>query len=98
FERGRRHLSACHPVYAIVYKNHKDVFTAVTGMQNFSGTNGGQIPIALIGKDKLIGVKPYNAGCNSRSPSMSSFLPVDVDVVICKYCTTHRCHANGIFL
>ena len=44
----------CHPVNSIVNKNNQYVFTTVTGMHNFSGSNRCQITIALVSKNKVL--------------------------------------------
>ncbi len=67
-------------------------------MHNFSRTDRSKIAIALVGKNKLIGIHPCNACSHSRCTSVGCFLPVNINIIIGKNGTSNRRNTDGFVL
>ena len=87
-QRRRGHLAAGHAVNGIVDENHGDIFPACRGMDRLRRADGGQVAVALVGKDDILRAGPLDAGCDGRRSAVGS-----LDAVAGKICLlyTSRC-------
>ena len=90
-------MSAGHAVYCVVDEYHCYVFGAVGGVNGFAGANSSHVAVALVGEYEFVGLQALDGGCHSRCATVCSLNHVDVDVVVGKHGTAHRCNAYGIF-
>ncbi|KJU86250.1 hypothetical protein MBAV_001557 [Candidatus Magnetobacterium bavaricum] len=93
-ERCRGHLSACHAVGGIVYKEHRQVFTPVGGVYDFGHPYGCQVAIPLVGKHYRLRVDSLERRGYGRGSSVCTLYYVKVKVVIGKHGTTHRRYSD----
>src|SRR5690606_39600036 len=94
----RSHLTTCHTINCIVYEYYGNILTPVCSVDCFSSTNCGKVAITLVCEYHFIRKESFCRSGNSGSATMSSFLPVNIKIVIRKYCTTNRCNSNCFLL
>src|SRR5665648_777763 len=92
------HLSTSHTIDCIIDKDRRYILASGSGMYNLRSTNGSQITITLIRENYLIRMDSFDSRGNSRRPTMSCFLHINVKVIIGQYCTAYRRYANCFFL
>ena len=92
---GGSHLAAGHAKVGVVDEDDRDVFTAGGGMNDLARPDGGQIAIALIGKDDPVGQDAFDAGRHGWRATMCGFHKVCGEIVIGEDRAAHRRHADG---
>ena len=75
-----------------------DMLTTVQGVDGFAGTDARQIAIALISEDKTIRPQALDTRSYSRCTTMSSLLPVNIQIAISKDSAAHRTYAHRLIL
>lgn len=65
-------------------------------MNDFTCTDGSKVTIALICKYCLFGVYSLDTCCCCGSTTMRTLDCVNVEVVVCKYCTTYGNCNDGV--
>ena len=91
---GGGHLAACHSIDRIVDEDDGYVLASVAGVDDLGRANGGQLAIALIGEDHLVGIHAADACGHCRGAAMGGLHPVYVYVVIYEHRASHRADAN----
>ncbi len=97
-QRGRSHLSAGHPVDRIVHEKDADLFATVGSMHNFGGADGGEVSVALVSNDDLVGAGALQSGGGCRSAAVCDLHVPDVKVVISEDRATDGTDKNGLVL
>ncbi len=64
-------------------------------MYGLGRTYGGKIAVTLIGEHQSVGVKTLGGGGHGGSASVSGLYPVNIYIVICEYCASHRSDADS---
>ncbi|SPD76278.1 hypothetical protein PITCH_A880031 [uncultured Desulfobacterium sp.] len=80
-----RHLSACHSVYAIVYKDYCNVFSPVCSMDGLCGPYGRNIAVTLIREDNSIRQHPFYPCSQGRASAVGGLSHIHIQIIICKY-------------
>jgi len=93
--RRRRHLAAGHPIYGVVDKNGRKLFTPIGGVHDFAHSDTGQIAVALIGENHQIRSNPLNPGSHGGCPAMGGLLKVKGEIVVHQDGTADRRYAYG---
>ena len=65
-------------------------------MDDFGGTDGGQVAVALISEDQRTGAGTLGTGGNCGSTAVGGFIHIAVEVVICKDGASDRGHAHDV--
>ena len=65
-------------------------------MDGLGGADGGQVAIALIGEDHIIGLGTLDAGGDGGSTPMGSLHHITVEVIVCHNGTAYRRNADGV--
>ena len=95
---GWRHLSAGHTIDGIIDEDDGNMLTTVQGVDGFAGTDARQIAIALISEDETIRPQALDTRSYSRCTTMSSLLPVNIQIAISKDSAAHRTYAHRLIL
>ena len=95
---GWSHLSTGHTIDGIVDEDDGDVLATVQGVDGLAGTDTRQVAIALISEDEAIRPQTLDARSHSRSTTMGSFLPVDIQIAVSEDGTAHRTNAHCLIL
>ena len=66
-------------------------------MQAFGDADGGQVAVALIGKDEIIRAGPFDAGGHGRGPAVGGLADIHVKIIIHEDRAAHRGGADGLF-
>ena len=93
---GRSHLTSCHTVYCIVNEDNSNVLTAVECVNGLCSTNTSKITVTLVCEHQTVRPQAFYSCCNSRCSSVSSLLPVNIYILVCKYGTSHRRNSHGL--
>src|SRR5271157_1172047 len=93
---GRRHLSACHTVHTVIDKNYGDEFTAVCSVKTFGGSYCREVPVALVGEDKVLRPHPLDTCSHCCAASVSRFYRIDIEIIIDKHAAACRCDADRL--
>ena len=88
-------MSTSHAINGIIDEDGGDIFTPAGRVDDFGHANGGQIAIALIGKDHQIRSNAFNTGGHRRCTSMGGLLKIKSKIIIHHNGTAHRCDTNG---
>ena len=64
-------------------------------MDGLGGADGGEVAVALVGEDDVLGPQAAGGGGDGGSAAVGGLNPVDVDVVVCKDGASYGSHADG---
>ncbi len=95
---GGGHLSARHAVDSVVHEKDCDLLTAVGGMHDFSGANGREIAVSLIGNDDFVGMGSLDSGGRSGRAAVRGLDIAYVEIIVGKYRATHWTHEDRLVL
>ena len=95
---GWSHLSTGHTIDGIVDEDDGDVLATVQSVDGLAGTDARQVAITLIGEDETVWPQTLDTRSHSRSTTMRSFLPVDIQIAISEYGTAHRTNTHRLIL
>ena len=94
----RSHLSTGHTVDCVVYEDKRDVLATVECVDALCGTDTSHVAVALICEYEAVRPQTLNCCSKSGSTSVCCFLPVDVDILICKHCAAYGADTHCLFL
>ncbi len=97
-QRGGRQLTAGHAVDGVVHEEHRDVFAAIGGVNDLGRADRGQIAVALIGNDDLVGMRALDAGGDRRGASVRRLDVAHIEVVVAEHRAADRRDENGVVL
>ncbi len=96
-DQGRRsHLSAGHAVDGVVDEDGRDLFSAHGRVDDFRCSDGGQVPVTLVGKDRAIGKDALDPGCDSGCPAVGGLVHVAIEVIVGKNGATNGSDTDGV--
>ena len=93
----RSHLTACHTEDTVVDENNGNVFVAGSGVDSFGSADAGKVAVTLVREDDFVRVNPFDTCSNGRSPTVSSFRHIAVEVVIRKNRAAYRSDTDDVF-
>ena len=97
-ERGGSHLSARHAVDRVVDEKHGDFFAAVGGMDDLGGADGGEVTIALVRDDDLVGAGALDGGRAGGCAAVGELHVAHVEIVVSENRAADRAHENRLVL
>jgi len=97
-QRCRRHLAAGHTVDGVVYEEHRDLFSAIRGMNDFRGADCGEVTVTLVRDYDFAGTGALQARCGSGRPSMCNLHIAYVKIVISKDRAADGTDEHGLVL
>ena len=97
-QRGRSHLSACHAVDRVVDEEDGDFFAAVGGVDDFGSADGGEVTVALVGDDDLVGTGALDPGCAGGGAAMGELHIANIEIVVGEDGAADRADEDGFVL
>ena len=97
-QRRRSHLPAGHAVDRIVDIDDRDVLAAVARVDRLAGSDRGQVAVALVRKDQLRRIQPFDRRSYRRRAPVRRLHPIDIDVVVRQHRAAHRRNADRVVL
>ena len=90
------HLAAGHAVNGVVDEDDGDILAAGGSVDRLGGADGGQVAVALVGEDDVIGAGALQAGSHSLGASMGGLHHIAGEVIVAHDRAAHRGHAHGL--
>ena len=66
-------------------------------MDRLSCTDSREVTVTLIGENQFAGIQSLDSCCKSRSTTVSSFLPVNINIVVGKHRATYGSNTHAFF-
>ena len=87
-------MSAGHSVYTVVDKYDGYILAAISSVNGFGRSNGGQIAVTLIGEDQTVRMQALCRSSYGTSTAVSRLNPIHIDIIIRENRTTDRRNSN----
>ena len=81
---------------ALLMKITVMILAAQRRVHDLGHADGGQVAVALVGEDNLIGLDALDAGGHGRGAAMRRLDEIDLKVVVGKHRAAHRRDADGV--
>ena len=78
--------------------NNDDVLAAVARVDRLAGSDRGQVAVALVRKDQLRRIQPFDRRSYRRRAPVRRLHPIDIDVVVRQHRAAHRRNADRVVL
>src|SRR5581483_3527515 len=98
YQRRWSHLPARHAIDGVIHEEHGYLLTAISRMNDFRGSNGREITVALIRNYDLVRTGSLDASGGRGSSSVRHLNVAHIEVVVGEYRATDWAHEYGFVL
>ena len=93
--RGGGHLPAGHTEDGVIDEDDGELFGAMGGVDDFGGSDCGEVAVALIGEDDFVGVGSFHTRCDCGRSAVGDLNHINVKIIISENRTADGCDADG---